>query len=148
MTRVPHQALAEAIVARARAGPQNGSLELRFALEPDDLGPVRVRIRSRGDGVKIRIIAWSSAAVDTLGSGVARLHAQMQDAGFRDAQIDLGLDDTTHARGEHERHDANGETSRDRRGHDVTADSPHAPDTTQIDSQRSSNRQGRLDRTA
>ena len=49
-------------MARARALPPNGTLELRFALEPEHLGPVRIRIESHGEMLRIRIVASSGAS--------------------------------------------------------------------------------------
>jgi flagellar hook-length control protein FliK len=103
LKRVHHRALAEAIVARARRLPQNGSVEVRFALEPKDLGLVRVRIESRGEQLRIRILASSGAAVDALSSGVAKLAAQLSEAGGKSPVIDLAVDDALGA-GTQQRH--------------------------------------------
>ncbi len=92
--RVHHQALATAIAAKARAVPQDGSVELRFALEPEDLGAVRVRIESRGDQLKIKIIASSGAAVDSLSSGIGKLVSQLTEPGMKEPEIDLTFSDT------------------------------------------------------
>ncbi len=92
--RVHHQALATAIAAKARAVPQDGSVELRFALEPEDLGAVRVRIESRGDQLRIKIIASSGAAVDSLSSGIGKLVSQLTEPGMKEPEIDLTFSDT------------------------------------------------------
>jgi hypothetical protein len=84
--------LVEAIVARARALPRNGTVRLRFALQPADLGIVKVRIDTRGQAVRVEIAATSSQAVDTLNQGVSRLSQQLQDAGYRDPDVQLTLD--------------------------------------------------------
>jgi hypothetical protein len=99
-----HEALAEAIVARARALPANGALEVRFALEPADLGPVRIRIETLGQHVRIEISAASRASVDALAPGLARLAADLQEAGFRKPEITLGLDFTRDPGAEQPRH--------------------------------------------
>ncbi len=88
---VHHAALAESILARARALPETGAVEVRFALEPEGLGTVRVRIESRGEHVRIEIQATSRAAIETLSPGISRLAAHLQEAGYRDAEIHLDL---------------------------------------------------------
>ncbi len=103
-TPVSLDTLAQAIVGRARAIPRNGSVVVRFALEPADLGAVRVRIEGRGDHVRVQIEASSQAALDTLGTGLPRLTTQLQDAGYRHAEVSLSLDSaadpSAHARRE------------------------------------------------
>ncbi len=108
--RVHHQALATAIAAKARAVPQDGSVELRFALEPEDLGAVRVRIESRGDQLKIRIIASSGAAMDSLSSGIGKLASQLTEPGMKEPEIDLTFSDTAE-HSEHSDRDRKGETT-------------------------------------
>ncbi|ANM30533.1 hypothetical protein ABI59_14545 [Acidobacteria bacterium Mor1] len=85
-------ALAQTLVAQARNMPQNGSMQLRFSLQPEDLGLVKVRIDAKGGQLRIEILASSGQALDAIQSGVARLGSSLQDAGIRDTQIDLGLD--------------------------------------------------------
>ncbi len=99
---VRHELLAQAILARARTVPRNGSVKLRFALEPQDLGQVRVRIESAGEHLRIEIAAATHAAVDTLHGGIARLVSQLHEAGFKDPDVNLLLDpgDTRDARAE------------------------------------------------
>ena len=143
LARIPHQDLAEALVARARALPANGSLELRFALEPEDLGPVRVQIVSRGEQIEIRILATSGAAVEALGTGLGRLTSQLVEAGFKDPAIQLALGDSADPGGRRSAHD--------------TGDHPHRPRSfvrerpvleSLVRPDGSALRAGRLDRTA
>ncbi len=108
--RVHHQALATAIAAKARAVPQDGSVELRFALEPEDLGAVRVRIESRGDQLKIKIIASSGAAVDSLSSGIGKLASQLTEPGMKEPEIDLTFSDSAE-HPEHSDRDGKGGTA-------------------------------------
>jgi len=103
--------LAETIVARALDTSRPGVTELRFALDPEDLGPVRIRIEASGDRVLVRIVATSGAAAQHLGGGIPRLVAQLQHAGFGDAHVDLSFDDGGAGAGPHDR-DGNGEPGR------------------------------------
>jgi hypothetical protein len=105
-TALEPSSMLDAILARARGLQRNGTLELRFTLRPEDLGPVRVRIESRGEQLRIRIVAASGSAIDTLSSGLPRLAAHLQEAGFRDADVDLQLDDTSAGQAGHERQSA------------------------------------------
>ena len=89
---LPHEALAQAILSRARALPQNGALELRFALEPVDLGAVQVRIETRGRQVRIEIETATHAAASVLTPGIAKLTAELHSAGYHDPQVSVGTD--------------------------------------------------------
>lgn len=102
VSRLAQAHLAEAIVARARNLAPGGSIELRFALEPEALGMVRVHIEARGDELRVRIVAASGAAVESLSGGISRLSSQLHDAGFKDARIDLTFEDSA-GRGPRER---------------------------------------------
>lgn len=99
---VSHEALAQAIVARAREIPGDGRLEVRFVLEPADLGLVRVRIETRAKQVSIEILASSRSAVDALAPRLARLSADLLGAGFKEPTISLDFgsstDPSAHAR--------------------------------------------------
>jgi hypothetical protein len=102
VARLAHANLADAIVARARALAPGGSIGLNFALEPEELGMVRIHIEARGDDLRVRIVAASGAAVEALSGGISRLSSQLHDAGFKDARIDLTFEDST-GRGPRER---------------------------------------------
>jgi hypothetical protein len=115
LERLAHVDLAGAIAARSRALPAEGSVELRFALEPEDLGPVRVQILSRGERIEVRILAATGAAVDAIGTGLSRLTSQLVEAGFRDPSIELALDDAGGSGGRHETADGGERPPRDRR---------------------------------
>jgi flagellar hook-length control protein FliK len=140
--RIPHRALAEAILNRARSMPANDRMELRFALEPEDLGPVRVQIVSRGDRIEVRIVAHSGAAVDALGNGLSRLTSQLVEAGFRDPAVQLALDDSGGG-GARRDHGESGQSPGDR---------PFVPEPSVFDASMrpdgASAASGRLDRTA
>ena len=100
-TSLPPSAMVGAILARARSMPRNGSIELRFALEPNDLGLVRVRIETSGKTMRVQIAAASGGAVDALQSGVSRLTGQLQQAGFQDPDVQLSLDDAANGSAGH-----------------------------------------------
>jgi hypothetical protein len=89
---VAPDAMIEAIVARAKSMPANGTVEVRFALDPQDLGSVRIHLETKGDQVRVEILAANDAALDTLGAGIQKLQRQLEDAGFRHAEIRLDLD--------------------------------------------------------
>jgi flagellar hook-length control protein FliK len=86
---LPHEALAHAIVTRARALPENGAVEVRFALEPADLGAVRVEIETRGRQVRIHIETATEAAASVLSPGVARLATDLHSAGYPDPHVSV-----------------------------------------------------------
>jgi hypothetical protein len=140
--RLPHADLAEALVARARALPADGSLELRFALEPEDLGTVRVQILSRGEHLEVRILATSGAAIDAIGPGLSRLTNQLLDAGFRDPAIELSLEQHGAHAGGHDGRDAAANTPTHRRSE---RPSPVAEPFAAAERSRAA---GRLDRMA
>ena len=97
----------EAIAARARNLPRGGAVQLRFTLQPEDLGTVQIRIESRGDELRIRIGVSSAPAADALQSGLPRLVSQLQEAGIRDPQVAVLMDHSM--TGEpHERREAAG----------------------------------------
>jgi hypothetical protein len=116
--RVHAGGLAEAI--HARLPRRDGSVEVLFELEPADLGPVRVHIEARGSELRVRILAGSEAALDTLGAGIARLSAQLSEAGFRSPVIDLALADATQS-GARERHEASPRRERSSREQEARA---------------------------
>lgn len=89
---VAPDAMIEAIVARAKSMPASGTVEVRFALDPQDLGSVRIHLETKGDQVRVEILAASDVALDTLGAGIPKLQRQLEDAGFRHAEIRLDLD--------------------------------------------------------
>lgn len=85
------ETMARAILARAAEIKPDGTAELRFALQPADLGEVRVSIESRGERVKIVLEAASLAAVETLAPGLARLTSELESAGYRHPEVQLQL---------------------------------------------------------
>lgn len=87
---LPHEALAQTILTRARALPENGAVELRFALDPPDLGAVHVKIEARGHEVRIQIETATHAAAGALAPGLAKLTTELHAAGYPDPQISLG----------------------------------------------------------
>jgi|GEM_PF-4874912 len=89
---VHYTRLAEAIAARARTLPGDGQAQVRFSLEPEDLGLVKVRIRTQGDLVRVHIVAASGHAADALQHGIARLSGQLEAAGFKNPDIQLSMD--------------------------------------------------------
>ncbi len=89
---VRHELLAQAIVAKARALPATGAIELRFQLLPEELGPVGVRVASRGRRIRVDIAAATDAALDALSAQLGRLGAALERHGFRDPDVRVGLD--------------------------------------------------------
>jgi hypothetical protein len=86
-----HEALAQVILARATSLPRSG-VELSFELSPPELGPLRIRIAARGAELRVELVAQSQAAVDALVPGVARLTAQLHDAGYPNSQVTVAVD--------------------------------------------------------
>ena len=116
-TTPEQQAWIEAVVARARAVPRNGAVELRFALQPENLGTVWVRIESREDRLRIRLTASSETAADFLASSLPRLGSQLNQPGGPQTQIEIDYSDAADSSALSERReDASGST-RDRRSH-------------------------------
>lgn len=144
--RVHHQALAESIVARARQVPENGSVEVRFALEPEHLGHVRVEITSRGDQLKIRILTASGAAADVIGQGLAKLSQELSDTG-RVPTIDIAVDDTL-GTGSEGRSETGRQAAGDRRPRSTRIVSAEPRPAARPTRQSHSNEDGQLDRTA
>jgi hypothetical protein len=123
-----HQAaLAETIVARARSLAGDGSLEVRFALEPEDLGTVRIRIEARGDELRIRIVASSVSAAEALSVGLSRLTAQLTENGGRPPLIDLAFEDRPHDRAPHHPRDGGRRETPGPRSAPWSAVAPAAP---------------------
>jgi hypothetical protein len=115
IARVSAVDVAEAIVARSRTLPADGSVDLHLALEPEDLGPVRVQILTRGDRIDVRIVATNGAAIDALGPGLSRLASQLVEAGYRDPGIELALDDRGSGSHGHDREDRSDRSPHDHR---------------------------------
>lgn len=86
------ETIAQAILARARALPASGAIELRFQLLPEDLGPVSVRLESRGRRIRVEIAASRDGALDALSAQASRLGEALERLGFRDPQVRLGLE--------------------------------------------------------
>jgi len=89
---VRYEMLAQAILARARALPAPGPIELRFHLIPEGLGPVTVRMGSRGRKIRVEIAASTAGARDLLAAEAGRLGEALERHGFRDPQVRVGLD--------------------------------------------------------
>jgi flagellar hook-length control protein FliK len=136
---LPHEALAQAILTRARALPENGAVELRFALDPPDLGAVRVRIEARGSHVRIDIETASHAAASALAPGIARISNELHHAGYPDPQISLGPDAS---------HDGHANARSRDGGSSHEGGRPHRRDADGESATRSRRESGRLDRTA
>jgi flagellar hook-length control protein FliK len=67
--------------------------ELHVELEPEDLGPVVVRLRKGPDGsLEIGFRAREGDAAEALQEGTERLKAQLFDAGFAAVSIDVEHD--------------------------------------------------------
>lgn len=86
------ETIAQAILARARPLLASGSIELRFRLLPEDLGPVSVRLESRGRRIRVEIAASTDNALDALSAQAGRLGDALERLGFRDPQVRVGLE--------------------------------------------------------
>ncbi|MCP3979367.1 MAG: hypothetical protein GY716_08565 [bacterium] len=91
---IRHEALAETILARATQMPKPGRVELRFVLSPPDLGHVRINIEASGDQLRVELLAPSQQAADVLQSGLSRLGSHLNNAGFPQVELNLGLADS------------------------------------------------------
>ena len=143
---VRHEAMLHAIMARVQNMQRPGNIELRFALAPPGLGNVRVKIQAAGDQLRVKLVAGSTAAAELLSQGLSRLTGQLNQAGFPQAEVTLGLetaaDPSTHGG---QQRDPGGPSGNNPRS---SARPQRQPDETpdQVGDDRA--QQGRLDRTA
>jgi flagellar hook-length control protein FliK len=139
------EALAHVIASRAGSMPQSGSIHLRFALTPPELGTVRVRLEARGEQLRVELVANNQAAVEALNAGLTKLATHLQNVGFQDAEVTLGLASSSHSgtTAEGSRGDAGSRAA----NNDSTESSREENEEQQPDPQRMTNR-NRLDMLA
>ncbi len=102
-----HEALIRTILSRARLLLPEGAVELRFRLEPPEFGALRVRLRARGERLRVEIVAQHSGALEGLRAAASRLEQQLQAAGFRDTEVWLAHGDQQEPRERHAAGDEN-----------------------------------------
>jgi hypothetical protein len=144
---VRHEAVAQAIIARAQTMQRPGVVEMRFALVPAELGVVRVRLEARGEQLRVELVASTQSAVETLNAGLSRLAANLHGSGFPQADVTLGLATSTHSGAQPQANSGDGgsgatqhQTNGSATGRDAASDEESA-------GRRASSRQ-RLDYTA
>lgn len=84
------QALGERVVMMANQGVQHA----RVQVNPPELGPMDVRIRSRDDKTSVVFQAQNAVTREALDSELPRLRAMLADNGIENAEVSVDHDDT------------------------------------------------------
>lgn len=91
-TRVAAPALSEQIVevlSPLRRGP-DGTHQVALQLRPDELGEVLVDVRVRGNEISLSLRADLAPTADLLRESLAELRSELEAAGFRSGNLDVG----------------------------------------------------------
>lgn len=77
------------VIAPLRRGP-DGTHQLSIQLRPDELGEVLVDVRVRGTEVNVSLRADLAGTTDLLREALGELRTELEAAGFRSADLDVG----------------------------------------------------------
>jgi flagellar hook-length control protein FliK len=107
-TGVALQDMIESIHATVELAARQGMAQARIALEPAELGSVRIHLSQTSDGLLARVSADTPAAAQALASGHAELHQSLSSLGVSLLRLDIN------SFGQSEHRDSSGRSTGDR----------------------------------
>jgi flagellar hook-length control protein FliK len=84
------QDMIESIHATVEMAARQGMAQARIALEPEELGSLRIHLSQTADGLLARVSADTPAAAQALAGGRAELHQSLSSLGVSLLRLDIG----------------------------------------------------------
>jgi flagellar hook-length control protein FliK len=84
------QQMIESIHATVELAARQGASQARIALQPRDLGEIRIHLSQTSDGLLARVTADSAAAAQTLAGGRSELQQSLSSLGVSLLRLDIG----------------------------------------------------------
>jgi len=81
----------DAIHATIELAARRGATQARIALQPEELGEIRIHLSQSADGIVARLTAATPAAAQALASGRGELHQSLSSLGATLLQLDIGM---------------------------------------------------------
>ena len=82
---------------RPSTAARSGLAQARIALQPEELGEIRIHLTQTSSGLLARVTADSSAAAEVLAAGHVELRESLSSAGLSLAQLHIGHGEQTSA---------------------------------------------------
>jgi flagellar hook-length control protein FliK len=95
----------DAIHATIELAARRGATQARIALQPEELGEIRIHLSQSADGIVARLTAATPAAAQALAAGRGELHQSLSSLGTTLLQLDIGMFESREGR----RHEIAGE---------------------------------------
>jgi flagellar hook-length control protein FliK len=80
----------ESIHATIELAARRGATQARIALQPEELGEIRIHLSQSADGIVARLTAATPAAAQALAAGRGELHQSLSTLGATLLQLDIG----------------------------------------------------------
>jgi flagellar hook-length control protein FliK len=80
----------DAIHATIELAARHGATQARIALQPEELGEIRIHLSQSADGIVARLTAATPAAAQALAAGRGELHQSLSSLGATLLQLDIG----------------------------------------------------------
>jgi flagellar hook-length control protein FliK len=95
---VEMQDMIDSIRATVQIATRHGVAHARIALQPEELGQLRIHLSQTGAGLLARVTADTDAAAQALVAGRAELHRSLNSLGTTLLRLDIGAFDQPQAR--------------------------------------------------
>jgi hypothetical protein len=80
----------DAIHATIELAARQGATQARIALQPEELGEIRIHLSQSAEGIVARLTAATPAAAQALAAGRGELHQSLSSLGATLLQLDIG----------------------------------------------------------
>lgn len=87
---VDMQAMVDAIRATVAIAARQGSTQARIALQPEELGGIRIHLSQTSDGLLARLVGETAAGAQALEAGRTELHRTLSSLGLPLLRMDIG----------------------------------------------------------
>ena len=81
----------DAIHATIELASRRGASQARIALQPEELGDIRIHLSQSAEGIVARLTAATPAAAQALAAGRGELHQSLSSLGATLLQLDIGM---------------------------------------------------------
>ncbi len=91
------QDMIDAIRATVEIATRQGVSQARIALQPEELGEIRIHLSQTSDGLLARVTADTPAAAQALAQGRTELHQSLSSLGVSLLRLDIGSSGQPHS---------------------------------------------------
>jgi flagellar hook-length control protein FliK len=81
----------DAIHATIELASRRGASQARIALQPEELGEIRIHLSQSADGIVARLTAATAGAAQALAAGRGELHQSLSSLGATLLRLDIGM---------------------------------------------------------